>query len=37
VGPLFSLVIFIAFRLLATMILGVALIALRHSRPKVTK
>jgi hypothetical protein len=35
VGPLFSLVIFIGFRLVATMILGIALIALRHSRPKI--
>jgi hypothetical protein len=37
VGPLFSLVIFIAFRLLATIILGVALIALRHSRLKISE
>jgi hypothetical protein len=37
VGPLFSLVIFIAFRLLATMILGIALIALRHSRLKISE
>jgi hypothetical protein len=37
VGPLFSLVIFIGFRLLATMILGIALIALRHSRLKISE
>ncbi len=37
VGPLFGVVIFIGFRLLATMILGIALMALRHSRHKISQ
>lgn len=37
VGPLFGVVIFIAFRLLATMILGIALMVLRRSRHKISE